>query len=652
MKLQILTRNVIVLCLALLVISGLRPATSAAKFETAAERWRPTGPLGGTVNAVHRVGGMFLAGTHGGGIYRASALDSPWTYVEDYTPASTLSESLIVYGFASNASSIFATTSRGVFRSTDSGVSWKLLENLSRIGAAFQIACNDGVIVAALNDSGVFRSLNNGLDWVAANNGLTVSTFTTLGNAGSTFFAAGNGGRVYRSTDNAQNWMLVGAGLPSDMKINDFEIVTSPEALVYIGAAEGIFRSSDNGATFNDFSRGLRSRITNEISYTGADLFAATADGVFYSTDRGLSWLERNTGIGNRNVLSVTVAPSGKHMAGTEGGGVFISESAGASWRSHNVNLFAHIIEQLYVLASGTTLAGMNFSGGIWRTNDFGRTWETTTGGPRAANCFLQIGAKVLAGTPDSELYISSDSGANWAVRSRALTDTRALIASGTNIFAATSDGVFRSTDEGGIWTRTSAGLPTGGVSALFAVSDGRIYADTFSGVYVSSNQGGSWTALNDGLTERDVLSFFRLGGLLFAGTTNGIFKFSEVAGWMPSSNGLPAAPNRRVRAMRGLGATIIFAGLPNGVYYSLDEGQTWTPYSDGLTHGDVQTFANTSELMVGTNGNSAFTVNLRDFDCRFTITPTSRTHTAAVTSDNVSVTDALACSWRAVGAQ
>ena len=644
------------LLVGLMLLSGgltcsMSGSANAAARETAAERWRSIGPAGGTLNAVHRTANsVFLAGTQGGGIYRASALDSPWTHVESYTPASTLNETLIVYSFASNASAIFAVTNRGVFRSTDGGIAWQLLENLKRIGEASEVAANDGVIVATMYGQGVFRSLNGGLDWVAANNGLTVSTFTTVGNAGSTFFAAGNNGRVYRSTDNAQNWVLVGAGLPPSPRINDFEIVTSPESLVFIASDDGIFRSSDNGVTFNDFSRGLRSRTVNEISYTGADLFAATGDGVFYSTDRGLSWLERNTGIGSRFVSSVTVAASGKNMAGTDGG-VFITSNAGESWRPHNVNLFAQAVSQLYPLTNGTMLAGMNyFSGGILRSNDGGATWETTSGAPGEANCFLQIGTKALAGTSNSGLYISSDSGANWALRNRPLPATNALAASGTNIFAATSEGVFRSADEGGVWTRASTGLPGSGyASALLALSDDRLYAGTRNGVYLSSNQGGSWTALNNGLAELDVTSFLYIGSTLYAGTTNGVFRFNGVSAWLPASSGLPGAPNRRVRTLRGLGRGLVFAGLPNGVYYTLDDGETWWPYSDGMTHPDVQTLTLAGgSLLAGTYGSSVFSISLNDFACRFSITPTSRTHTAAAASDTVSVTDAVACGWSA----
>ena len=629
---------------------------SAETREISAERWQPVGPNGGGVNVVHRgPAGVILAGTNGGGIYRASALDLPWTQVTSYQPAAPLNQSFVVYSFASNSSATFATTNQGGFRSTDSGVTWRRIEGLTSVGSPFDFAANDNVVVAAMGSvgfgigPGVWRSLNGGTDWVAANLGLTVGTYTVVRNAGATFFAVGPGAPLYRSTNNAESWTPVGVGLPLSVKIFDIEIVTGATPQVFVATANGIFRSDDNGATFNEFSRGLTARDTYDLSFGAGDLFAATSAGVFYSTDRGLSWLARHTGITTEQVTSLS-AGNGKHLAATMGRGVFVTENNGANWRASNVNLNAHTVEKIQRLSNGTVLAAMIFNGSIWRSTDFGLTYQPTMGAPNEANCFIEIGTKVLAGTTVSGLYISSDYGANWAVRNRTLPATGELVKIGTMLFAATEEGVFRSTDEGGVWTPVNTGLPESPlVSAMIATGDGRLFIGTPRGVFFSNNQGGQWMALNNGLTELDVTSLLNIGSVFYAGTTNGMFKLNAANAWTPINNGLPAAPNRWVRTLRGLGNALVFAGLPTGVYYTLDDGQTWTPFSDGLIHGDVQTIELLgTKLAAGTAGNSIFNISLSDFDCRFSITPTSRTHTAAASADTVAVTDAFACGWMA----
>ena len=89
------------------------------------------------------------------------------------------------------------------------------------------------------------------------------------------------------------------------------------------------------------------------------------------------------------------------------------------------------------------------------------------------------------------------------------------------DLFAGTDAGVFRSTDEGGSWTASTAGLPVNAiVTACEIGSDGFLYGATQdSGIYRSSNSGSFWDAVNAGLSNPAVSSL-ALGssGYLFAG--------------------------------------------------------------------------------------------------------------------------------------
>ena len=74
----------------------------------------------------------------------------------------------------------------------------------------------------------------------------------------------------------------------------------------------------------------------------------------------------------------------------------------------------------------------------------------------------------------------------------------------GTNLFAGTAGGVFRSTNNGTSWTAVNTGLTYTSVDAL-AVSGTNLFAGTENGVFLSTNNGTSWTAVNTGLTNTSV---------------------------------------------------------------------------------------------------------------------------------------------------
>ena len=119
------------------------------------------------------------------------------------------------------------------------------------------------------------------------------------------------------------------------------------------------------------------------------------------------------------------------------------------------------------------------------------------------------------------------------------------------HIFAGTEfGGVFRSTDNGDIWTELNNGLTATNVSSLAINSTGHIFAGSFGGgVFRSTDNGDTWTEINNGLTNTFVYSLaINSTGHIFAGASDygadgGVFRslgpttsVREVAGQLPSS--------------------------------------------------------------------------------------------------------------------
>jgi len=259
------------------------------------------------------------------------------------------------------------------------------------------------------------------------------------------------------------------------------------------------------------------------------------------------------------------------------------------------------------------------------------------TGVVALRECFAFLGAKPFSGLKGSEvlrsglgqwvgggtmkiqnyskwflavliMLISPGSLAQWVQTSGPSDGTvRCLVLNGTNLFAGTRGGVFRSTNEGTTWTAASSGLTNLAVWALL-FSGTNLFAGTHGGgVCRSTDDGASWIPVNVGLTDTNVESLGLLGMNLFAGTGHGIFLSTNIgASWAPVDSGIPT--NLGVTSLTSQW-TILYAGIPGGgVYRSTNAGTTWSATNNGLTNSSVWVVvSNGTRLYAGTVGGGVF---------------------------------------------
>jgi photosystem II stability/assembly factor-like uncharacterized protein len=195
-------------------------------------------------------------------------------------------------------------------------------------------------------------------------------------------------------------------------------------------------------------------------------------------------------------------------------------------------------------------------------------------------------------------------------------------------IYAATSNGVFKSIDGGGSWIAANSGL---GLISVFSLAvdpskPATLYAGTLGkGVYKSIDGGQSWIAANSGLELISVLSLAidpSNPSTIYAGTAGPMFfpsegVFKSIDGglsWTVSNSGLPHAIIT-VLAIDPLNPVIIYAGTNfAGVFKSTDGGQNWTAANAGMTSADVAALvidpANSTTLYAGIEGCSSNCAN------------------------------------------
>ena len=95
---------------------------------------------------------------------------------------------------------------------------------------------------------------------------------------------------------------------------------------------EGMFRSTDNGDSWQEINTGINQSIIQAVTVTSDDFILAATDktgGIYRSTDNGQNWTLVNSGLTNTNIRSLAESANGDVFAGSEGGGVFRSDNKG-----------------------------------------------------------------------------------------------------------------------------------------------------------------------------------------------------------------------------------------------------------------------------------------------------------------------------------
>jgi photosystem II stability/assembly factor-like uncharacterized protein len=108
-------------------------------------------------------------------------------------------------------------------------------------------------------------------------------------------------------------------------------------------------------------------------------------------------------------------------------------------------------------------------------------------------------------------------------------------------VYAATLNGLYKTTDAAASWTRIAQELPDQMISAMVLdrARAGTLYIASREGVHRSQDGGKTWKAINNGFTTLNIRSLAQSAmdsGLLYAGTNGSGLYRSENGGetWVP----------------------------------------------------------------------------------------------------------------------
>ncbi len=359
-------------------------------------------------------------------------------------------------------------------------------------------------------------------------------------------------------------------------------------ANVYAGMDNGVFASTDNGASWN--ASVLTGSTVRAIYVSDENIFAGTDSGVFVSTDNGSSW--SRAGMVDTSIVAFCTM-AGQLFAGTRGQGVFVTSDDGATWKL--AGLAGDAVSALAV--NGTKiLASVSFMG-AFVSLDSGRTWNASNNGLTTANVGpLLVGSTKTYLGADVGVFVSPDSGTNWTSLNSGWKygQVTSIAQSGGNLVAGTAtNGITYSTDNGLTWNASNLTSWTDPWYSMpvqivcLAGSDSSVFAGTtssgleptnsrWSGVFRSINHGLTW--MPQGLSSSRIRTLISNGKYLFQGTDGGGVFTSKDDGvtWALANTGLtvPTVCSFAVKDSDIFASTLTDYG---GIFRSTDNGGSWT---------------------------------------------------------------------------
>ena len=492
------------------------------------------------------------------------------------------------------------TINSWIYESVDGGASWR---RLSKLDSADDLVV-DHIVVDAANPATIYAAA-----WKLDQ----------------------PGGGLWVSRDKGRSWSAV-EGLHGQ-SIRALAQAPSEPGILIAGTLEGVFRSRDGGATWEQISP-PGSREIHEVESLAIDpgdpdvVYAGTWHLPWKTTDGGKNWHNIKKGvIDDSDVFSIIIDPAQpKIVFASACSGIYKSENAAELFKkiegipstARRTRVLKQDPDNREVLYAGTTE-------GLYKTVDGGKHFQRMTGPEVIVNdVFVDPGDSnhVLMATDRGGVLLSRDAGTSFAaanegfsgrkveallVEPPALSPPRQVLSPGTPTAGPTAPEAQTLAISPSVpMAQPSAMGPTAPEARIFA---GVVNDKSYGGVFVSSDGGAHWEQMAEGLEGRDVFALAESPeGTILAGTNRGIFALEankntdDAPGfhWSPRStieNTLVKTATEthygkrvniekqvkdtrremdgRVRAL-DLSGEAWLAATPGGVYTSKDKGESW----------------------------------------------------------------------------
>ncbi len=672
-------------------------AMAQSQSQHAVPAWQSVGPtnIGGRITCLllHPTNtNIIYSGSATGGVWKSNDNGTTWSNIfnESYSIGSMsfdpINPEVVYVGTGeANPGGIAIYPGNGIWRSTNGGLTWSNL-GLTTTGHIGRLAIHasnpNRIFAAALGlyrsrtmDRGVYRSTDAGVSWQkvlfvndttgacdilidpANSNRLLATVWTRHRPLGYSILNSANSG-LWISTNGGDTWSKVANGFPAnDANIGRTSLAVAPSqpnvfyALCSNGTGiRGVFRSSDSGLSWaststSSFSEGqvwYNNVIT--VHPTDPNTVYAGMTNLYRTVNGGTSWSVVAASVHvDFHAIEYDRSNPNRIVLGSDGG-VFVSTNAGASW----VKSFNLPISQFYAGTIDFTnpqryYGGLQDNGTVRTMTGTGSDWGGIYGGdgfyalvdPTNANrIYVESQNGGLAySTNGGTSFFNGTNGidgfdrTNWCTPIAMDLNNTLTLYTGTYRIYKTTNGMQSWTSISGDLTRGNGGR-IGTITTIdVAPSNSNVvYVGTDDGkVQVTTNGGTNWNDVTGSLPTRWVtrvtadpdsanVCYVTISGYLEYAFQAHIYRTTNFGQtWAAIGGNLPNIPLNDV-LVDTAARPRLYVASDAGVLYSTNYGSTWNVLGSGLpsvpVH-DITLHVPTRKLVAFTHGRSAWSVDV-----------------------------------------
>ncbi len=569
--------------------------------------------------------GMGILKTTDGGLSWSKSLD--WSYHQNHGVWA-------IRVNPQNSDVVYAATTEGTYKSIDAGANWSKVHDVVMATDILIHPDNPDLLVVACGNFsspgfGIYKSTDAGANWSKISSGLPSQyngkiLFGMAASQPNTIYASiGNGfsfndgaSWLCRSDDFGTSWIIQSTQDYSQWQgwfAHDVDVNPSnPDELIAVGIS--VWKSTQGGAA-------LQEKASSGLGYDDPPIEGPDGPPSYVHSDCHYVLYHPT------NHAIVYVANDGGIHRSTDGGETFRSCNGGMQTVQF-YNGFSNSYQD-----SSFCLGGLQDNGTIVWNGDL--TWHRVFGGDGSWSA--------VKPSNDSVVYVSyqrlsmlksTDRAENFSFTAPDTeNDPVAFIApfvvapSDDDVVYAGGAKVYESPSNGNFWVPLNNDVPLDGHPilslAVSAQNKDVLYAATApfggqrSSVFVTKD-GHNFTDITQNLPDRypmdmtvdptdEATAYITFSGY---GTGHVFVTHNYGDSWEDISNNLPDVPANAV-IVDPLYPSNIYVGNDLGVFASIDNGQNWTPYQEGMYDAvmifDLKISPTNRKLRAATHGNGAF---------------------------------------------
>ncbi len=391
--------------------------------------------------------------------------------------------------FTTNRGDVYATSKNGLYRLTDDGQSWKLINTI-------KYSIRD-----ALTARNVFRHV---AEWQ-----------NTLYRAvDKEIFASTDGGETWKEFCECIKGELVG------MVITDKIPGGQSDMTIYLAYEKGVFRSDNAGKSWTPLPEGIKDRTIRAFTAVGNTVFVGTYKGLYrLNGDIWEQLFYDQTNRRNNTYPILTLAASKNNL-------YVARPNRNMSQSKLKFGIFSKMRFDSWLARRATETAFGGWS--LFCSTDQGDSWDPIT--PTQDN----IEKKAISKSKLLNTFTrrEKDSELPYNHRIRIFLN---IAASGKQVLVVSDKEHFYSTNAGKTWKTLGNTNDMGSAVALVLLNENTFYRSGRFGIFRTTDGGKTWHQFNTGFVNTHVKELIAVNGVLYAHTSSGPLSSTDGGeSWIP----------------------------------------------------------------------------------------------------------------------